>query len=133
MLESVFALQPPIRAQRPAPHSSRGPGHRPLKAEIIGSNPICGTTLTTRSARPATRFAVSAAERSRRACRASFRVAGANRPAEVAGSERDGHANSGLCPTRRHDRTVVAHTCDVAERVPRPIPAQDLVTVRLDR
>jgi hypothetical protein len=27
------------------PHSSRGPGHRPLKAEIIGSNPICGTTL----------------------------------------------------------------------------------------
>ena len=28
----------------PVPHSSRGPGHRPLKAEIIGSNPICGTT-----------------------------------------------------------------------------------------
>ena len=25
------------------PHSSRGLGHRPLKAEIIGSNPICGT------------------------------------------------------------------------------------------
>jgi len=25
------------------PHSSRGPGHSPLKAEIIGSNPICGT------------------------------------------------------------------------------------------
>ena len=31
---------------RPAPtgpHSSRGPGHRPLKAEITGSNPVCGT------------------------------------------------------------------------------------------
>jgi hypothetical protein len=28
------------------PHSSRGPGHRPLKAEIIGSNPICGTKQT---------------------------------------------------------------------------------------
>ena len=27
----------------PAPHSSRGPGHRPLKAEITGSNPVCGT------------------------------------------------------------------------------------------
>ncbi len=27
------------------PHSSRGLGHSPLKAEIIGSNPICGTTL----------------------------------------------------------------------------------------
>ena len=26
-----------------APHSSRGPGHRPLKAEITGSNPVCGT------------------------------------------------------------------------------------------
>ena len=25
-----------------APHSSRGPGHRPLKAEITGSNPVCG-------------------------------------------------------------------------------------------
>ena len=29
----------------PAPHSSRGPGHRPLKAEITGSNPVCGTNL----------------------------------------------------------------------------------------
>src|SRR3954470_4707908 len=27
------------------PHSSRGPGHRPLKAEITGSNPVCGTRL----------------------------------------------------------------------------------------
>ena len=38
----------PGRLIRPAltePHSSRGPGHRPLKAEIIGSNPICGTNL----------------------------------------------------------------------------------------
>src|SRR6187401_1294701 len=25
------------------PHSSRGLGHRPLKAEITGSNPVCGT------------------------------------------------------------------------------------------
>jgi 3-methyladenine DNA glycosylase AlkD len=31
------------------PHSSRGLGHRPLKAEIIGSNPICGTTPGYRS------------------------------------------------------------------------------------
>ena len=30
-----------------APHSSRGPGHRPLKAEITGSNPVCGTNLAT--------------------------------------------------------------------------------------
>jgi hypothetical protein len=29
----------------PVPHSSRGPGHRPLKAEITGSNPVCGTNL----------------------------------------------------------------------------------------
>ena len=28
----------------PVPHSSRGPGHRPLKAEITGSNPVCGTS-----------------------------------------------------------------------------------------
>ena len=27
------------------PHSSRGPGHRPLKAETTGSNPVCGTNL----------------------------------------------------------------------------------------
>jgi hypothetical protein len=27
------------------PHSSRGLGHRPLKAEITGSNPVCGTNL----------------------------------------------------------------------------------------
>jgi hypothetical protein len=32
------------------PHSSRGPGHRPLKAEITGSNPVCGTK--SRHARP---------------------------------------------------------------------------------
>src|SRR3954451_8234153 len=44
MLESG-SLCSPNRAQRPAPHSSRGPGHRPLKAEIIGSNPICGTSF----------------------------------------------------------------------------------------
>jgi methylated-DNA-[protein]-cysteine S-methyltransferase len=25
------------------PHSSSGPGHRPLKAKITGSNPVCGT------------------------------------------------------------------------------------------
>ncbi len=30
------------------PHSSRGPGHRPLKAEITGSNPVCGTTPSPR-------------------------------------------------------------------------------------
>ena len=33
-----------IRRRHPEPHSSRGPGHRPLKAEITGSNPVCGTT-----------------------------------------------------------------------------------------
>ena len=26
-------------------HSSSGLGHRPLKAEITGSNPVCATTL----------------------------------------------------------------------------------------
>ena len=26
-------------------HSSSGPGHRPLKAEIRGSNPLCATNL----------------------------------------------------------------------------------------
>ncbi len=35
---------PPSRCAA-APHSSRGPGHRPLKAEITGSNPVCGTNL----------------------------------------------------------------------------------------
>ena len=34
------------------PHSSRGPGHRPLKAEIIGSNPIRGTNTTRRPEEP---------------------------------------------------------------------------------
>jgi hypothetical protein len=29
------------------PHSSRGLGHRPLKAEITGSNPVCGTNEAT--------------------------------------------------------------------------------------
>ena len=36
----------PVRRRPPAPtgpHSSRGPGHRPLKAETTGSNPVCGT------------------------------------------------------------------------------------------
>ena len=27
-------------------HSSSGLGHRPLKAEITGSNPVCATTLS---------------------------------------------------------------------------------------
>ncbi len=39
----------PRPATRRAPHSSRGPGHRPLKAEIIGSNPICGTKFRIRA------------------------------------------------------------------------------------
>ena len=34
-------------------HSSSGPGHRPLKAEIAGSNPACATTmLQARAPRP---------------------------------------------------------------------------------
>src|SRR4249919_1305865 len=33
------------------PHSSRGPGHRPLKAETTGSNPVCGTNPSTTSGR----------------------------------------------------------------------------------
>ncbi len=38
------AIIPPGPQRRATvPHSSRGPGHSPLKAEIIGSNPICGT------------------------------------------------------------------------------------------
>ena len=32
-----------VSSRAPAPHSSRGPGRRPLKAEITGSNPVCGT------------------------------------------------------------------------------------------
>ena len=35
--------------ERAVPHSSRGLGHRPLKAEITGSNPVCGTSSPTRS------------------------------------------------------------------------------------
>ena len=38
-----LALAPVLSSPAP-PHSSRGPGHRPLKAEITGSNPVCGTT-----------------------------------------------------------------------------------------
>ncbi len=34
-----------IRRRPAEPHSSRGPGHRPLKAEITGSNPVCGTSF----------------------------------------------------------------------------------------
>ena len=37
------------------PHSSRGPGRRPLKAEITGSNPVCGTNRTSRRPRSAPR------------------------------------------------------------------------------
>ena len=39
---------PFAKLRRVWPHSSSGPGHRPLKAEIIGSNPICGTTHISR-------------------------------------------------------------------------------------
>ena len=38
---------PSAEAAQPMPRSSSGPGHRPLKAEIIGSNPIRGTTANT--------------------------------------------------------------------------------------
>ena len=31
----------PLATVLPVPHSSRGLGHRPLKAEITGSNPVC--------------------------------------------------------------------------------------------
>ena len=41
----------------PVPHSSRGLGHRPLKAEITGSNPVCGRP---RRAGPSPRSASSA-------------------------------------------------------------------------
>ena len=37
------------------PHSSRGPGRRPLKAEITGSNPVCGTNRNSRRPRSAPR------------------------------------------------------------------------------
>ena len=39
-------------AGRPAARSSRGPGHRPLKAEIRGSNPLRATSQTAQAARP---------------------------------------------------------------------------------
>ena len=41
-----------VRILAPQPdqaHSSSGPGRRPLKAEITGSNPVCATTLYTRN------------------------------------------------------------------------------------
>src|SRR6266480_4841510 len=42
----IIPIGPPAIHARPipVPHSSRGPGHRPLKAEITGSNPVCGTS-----------------------------------------------------------------------------------------
>ncbi len=41
---TVEGFREPLVSCRPAaPHSSRGLGHRPLKAEITGSNPVCGT------------------------------------------------------------------------------------------
>jgi hypothetical protein len=43
---SLAILRPvPRSAPRLVPHSSRGLGHRPLKAEITGSNPVCGTNI----------------------------------------------------------------------------------------
>src|SRR5262249_29563626 len=39
-----YPRAPSRLARAPVPHSSRGLGHRPLKAEITGSNPVCGTT-----------------------------------------------------------------------------------------
>ena len=49
-----------VRLDALAPRSSSGPGHRPLKAEIIGSNPIRGTLRYGRCTR--TRLAVPSAE-----------------------------------------------------------------------
>ena len=47
MVARAAAIMPTGLGDRPpaltGPHSSRGPGHRPLKAEITGSNPVCGT------------------------------------------------------------------------------------------
>ena len=43
-VHTVEGFRDPLVSCRPAaPHSSRGLGHRPLKAEITGSNPVCGT------------------------------------------------------------------------------------------
>ena len=38
-----FAIFAKLLRVTVAPHSSSGLGHRPLKAEIEGSNPSCGT------------------------------------------------------------------------------------------
>ena len=44
---TVEGFREPLVSCRPAaPHSSRGLGHRPLKAEITGSNPVCGTNFS---------------------------------------------------------------------------------------
>src|SRR5918993_780860 len=40
----VDAPGPKCYLQRVTAHSSSGLGHRPLKAEIRGSNPLCATT-----------------------------------------------------------------------------------------
>ena len=55
----LVSCRPPAAIVAEAgPHSSRGLGHRPLKAEITGSNPVCGTNIKNpsicRSHRPRT-------------------------------------------------------------------------------
>ena len=92
-----------IRRRRTEPHSSRGPGHRPLKAEITGSNPVCGTTfLATRVAARAGAARLPAATRrilptcllaALAACTATATVSPTSNPSLV------GHAASstGVC------------------------------------
>src|SRR2546425_4725299 len=50
--ESVSLGSNPSSAARLVAHSSSGPGRRPLKAEITGSNPVCATTFYTRNGPP---------------------------------------------------------------------------------
>ena len=44
-LLALVRIQDPQPVTTPEAHSSSGPGHRPLKAEIRGSNPQCATIL----------------------------------------------------------------------------------------
>ncbi len=42
-LPTVVRIHSPQPEEQSVAHSSRGLGHRPLKAEIRGSNPLCAT------------------------------------------------------------------------------------------
>jgi hypothetical protein len=97
----------------PMPHSSRGPGHRPLKAEIIGSNPICGTKSPTPTPpdRAPGAFSISGPAGAtpaqatpggqRPILPASITARSAREGSLASGGRADRHAGDGQCPTTR--------------------------------